>query len=59
MKKERYNKPEMDIVAAELATMLALSNEQTFSLGANGDEEVDQMAGERNSNRGWGNLWSE
>lgn len=49
----------MDIVVAELATMLALSNEQTFSLGANGDEEVDQMAGERNSGRGWGDFWSE
>lgn len=57
--KRVYNKPEMDIVAAELATMLALSDGQTFSLGANGDEEVDQMAGERNGNRGWGNLWSE
>lgn len=49
----------MSIVLVEPATMLSLSEGQTFSLGANGDEEVDQMAGERNSGRGWGNLWSE
>lgn len=57
--KRVYNKPEMSIVLVEPATMLSLSEGQTFSLGANGDEEVDQMAGERNSGRGWGNLWSE
>lgn len=55
--KQAYNKPEMSIVLVEPATMLALSDGQSFSLG--GNEEVDQMAGERNSNRGWGDLWRE
>lgn len=56
--KHAYNKPEMSIVLVEPATMLALSDGQSFSLGGN-DEEVDQMAGERNSNRGWGDLWND
>lgn len=56
--KQAYNKPGMSIVLVEPATMLALSDGQSFSLGGN-DEKVDQMAGERNSNRGWGDLWND
>lgn len=53
--KQTYGKPETNILLIEPATMLALSDD---NLDFN-DGTADQMAGERQSDRGWGNLWND
>ena len=55
--KQTYDKPETNIVFIEPASMLALSDGS--SVNVNNGEYADQMAGERNSERSWGNLWND
>lgn len=55
--KQVYSRPEISIMLIEPATMLALSD--GGSVNVNQGEYAGQMSNQRDSDRSWGNLWSD